>query len=35
VADRFAQMQRGATTEVVALVKSSVAIVTVEENTAS
>ena len=35
VADRFAQMQRGASTEVVALVKSSVAVVTAEENTAS
>ncbi|RYB94803.1 hypothetical protein EUA93_10845 [Nocardioides oleivorans] len=35
VADRFAQMQRGATSEVVALVKSSVAIVTAEENSAS
>ena len=33
VAHRFAQMQRGASTEVVALVKSSVAIVTAEENT--
>ncbi len=35
VADRFAQMQRGASSEVVALVKSSVAVVTAEENTAS
>ncbi len=34
VADRFAQMQRGAKFEVVALVKSSVAVVTAEENTA-
>lgn len=32
VADRFAQMQRGASTEVVALVKTSVAIVTAEDN---
>lgn len=35
VADRFAQMQRGASSEVVALVKTSVAVVTAEENTAS
>ena len=35
VADRFAQMQRGASTEVVALVKTSVAVVTAEENTTS
>lgn len=33
VADRFAQIQRGATTEVLALVKSSVALVSAEENT--
>jgi DNA-binding CsgD family transcriptional regulator len=35
VADRFAQMQRGASSEVVALVKSSVAIVTAEDNSAA
>jgi sugar-specific transcriptional regulator TrmB/DNA-binding CsgD family transcriptional regulator len=33
VADRFAQIQRGASTEVLALVKSSVALVTAAENT--
>ncbi|MFC7496521.1 MULTISPECIES: helix-turn-helix domain-containing protein [unclassified Nocardioides] len=34
VAQRFSQMQRGASTEVLALVKASVAVVTAEENTA-
>jgi sugar-specific transcriptional regulator TrmB/DNA-binding CsgD family transcriptional regulator len=33
VADRFAQIQRGASTEVLALVKASVALVTAAENT--
>ena len=33
VADRFAQIQRGASTEVLALVKSSVALVSAEDNT--
>ncbi len=32
VADRFAQMQRGASTEVVALVKTAVAVVPAEDN---